>query len=332
MELALSAKRKLGYVTGKIAKPKEDEEKIEAWVVSNNQVITWILQNVSERIKMLIIYTPTAKGIWDTLEKRYTVSNGARKFKLNKESYEITQNGRPVEEYFTQLQMVWDELNNMNSLPTITKISTEMAEYLTAVEEQAEERRLFQFLNGLDKQYGMMRRVDHIVSLLLQEEVQINNIGGARVQESSALMGKGETERVRCVHCGRDNHRSDMCWEIKGYPVGHPKHKKSGFKPGLKGGQGYGFKPQRTFQSNSKTTGYKRTAANAQTDLSAAIGAATLQLENLLKLVPNSKTGGETDEELECNFAGMSKKNPNNSYEGRWIIDSGIKSHDCSCE
>ncbi|KAL9225858.1 hypothetical protein vseg_001737 [Gypsophila vaccaria] len=98
MELALSTKRRLGYVSGKVAKPKENEDKIETWQVANNQVITWILQNVSERIKMVIIYTPTAKDIWDILEKRYTIANGARKYKLNQETYEIAQNNRHIEE------------------------------------------------------------------------------------------------------------------------------------------------------------------------------------------------------------------------------------------
>ncbi|KAK9676425.1 hypothetical protein RND81_11G076100 [Saponaria officinalis] len=219
MELALSAKRKLGYVTGKVAKPKEDEEKIETWVVTNNQVITWILQN------------------------RYTVSNGVRKFKLNRDSYEICQNGRSIEEYFTQLQMVWGELENMNSQPTITKITTEIAEYSAAVVAQAEERKLFKFLNGLDKQYGTVRS-----NILMKEPLPSNiNLRGVRIQESSALMGKGEFNRDRCTHCGRDNHKSDQCWEIKGYPVGHPKNKKSNFKAGYKNTQGGVYREQRTY-------------------------------------------------------------------------------------
>ncbi|KAK9681574.1 hypothetical protein RND81_10G012100 [Saponaria officinalis] len=278
MELALSAKRKLGYVTGKIAKPKEDKEKIETWTVANNQVITWISQNVSERIKM------------DVLEKRYMVANGARKFKLNRESYEITHSGRSVEEYFIQLQVVWDELDRMNVLPQITKITTEIAEYLAAVDKQEKERKLFQFLNGLDKEYGILRSnilmmdpvpsMDQAVSLMLQEETQTTNLGGAKTHEASALLGKGETEKERCSYCGRDNH------------------------------------------------GYKRSASNMkaeQPDLSTAIEAATQQLENLLKLVPNTnsiKTGGESDEELECNFVSMMRQTPCSKAGKDWIIDS----------
>ncbi|KAL9232895.1 hypothetical protein vseg_007957 [Gypsophila vaccaria] len=101
MELALSSKRKFGFVNGTVTKPKTDDKKIEAWEVSNSLVISWILQNISERIKLVVMYNQSAKSIWDILQKRYTVINGARKFKLNKETYEIAQNYRSVEEYYT---------------------------------------------------------------------------------------------------------------------------------------------------------------------------------------------------------------------------------------
>ncbi|KAK9671088.1 hypothetical protein RND81_12G006000 [Saponaria officinalis] len=351
MELALSAKRRLGFVTGKTAKPKEDEDEIEAWMVNNNQVITWILKNVSERIKMVIIYTSTAKGIWDVLEKRYTITNGARKFKLNKETYEISQQGRFIEEYYTQLQMVWDELDNMNTLPTISKITTDVAEYLRAMETQAEEKRLFQFLNGLDKEYGILRSsillmdplptVENAVSLMLQEEVQTGNLGGNKHHEMSALMSKGEYDKDKCTHCGRDNHKSEMCWEIRGYPVGHPKHKKPYHKINYKGNSGGNFRQQRGYQGNSRPGNnmgegryHKQTAANARsenTDLSSAIGAATQQLENLLKMVPANnntyKPGGDSEEEIECNFEGMIHHLNHKGHKIEWVIDSGATDH-----
>ncbi|KAK9741643.1 hypothetical protein RND81_03G119000 [Saponaria officinalis] len=253
-----------------------DEEKIEAWTMANNQVITWILQNVSERIKMVIIYTLTAKGIWYVLEKIYTVANSARKFKLNKESYEITQNIRSIEEYYTQLQIIWDELEHMCTLPTITKIITEIAEYLKAVDTLGEEIKSFQFLKGLDKEYGILRNnillmdplpsVEHTVPLMLQEEMQTSNVGGARQQKNFALMSTGAREREKCTHCGRDNHRSGLCWEIKGYPIGHPKHKKFSYKSWSKAATRWGYKQQRAYPFNARQSNYRRYAANVKAD------------------------------------------------------------------
>ncbi|KAK9690314.1 hypothetical protein RND81_09G119300 [Saponaria officinalis] len=207
--------------------------------------------------------------------------------------------------------MIWDELRNMNNLPTITKITTEMAEYLTAVDKQEEDRRLFQFLNGLDKEYGILRSnvqmmdplpsVENTVALVLQEEMQVNNLKNIRVHEHSALMSKGESDKDKFVHCGRDNHRSDLCWEVRGYPVQHPKHKKTTFKAGFRGGQNNGVRHQRNFQPNYKQQTYRRSVASAKTeltDLSVAIGVATLQLENLLKMVPEGGNAAKPEEKV----------------------------------
>ena len=71
MELALGAKRKLRYVIGSVTKPPTSEtEKFESWLACNSLVISWISQNVSDRIKKVIIYTETAQDIWEILKKR----------------------------------------------------------------------------------------------------------------------------------------------------------------------------------------------------------------------------------------------------------------------
>ena len=92
----------------------------------------------------------SSKEIWDVLKKRYTVANRASNFKLNKETYEIAQNGRSIGEYYTQSKVVLDELKNLNNFPIVTSVSTKMRSYFEAVKKQKEERRLFKFLNGLD--------------------------------------------------------------------------------------------------------------------------------------------------------------------------------------
>ncbi|KAK9751154.1 hypothetical protein RND81_02G246000 [Saponaria officinalis] len=176
--------------------------------------------------------------------------------------------------------------------------------------------------------------VEHTVSLVLQEEMQSSNLSHTKHQEHSTLMSKGEIEREKCVHCGRDNHRSEMCWEVKGYPVGHPKHKRNTYRPGLRGGQTGGFRQQRPYQNNFKQQNYRKSAASPKSepsDLSAAIGAATQQLETLLKMVPGggtvTKTGGKSEDELECNYAGMTHKNFQTVNKNDWIIDSGATNH-----
>ncbi|KAL9232896.1 hypothetical protein vseg_007958 [Gypsophila vaccaria] len=220
----------------------------------------------------------------------------------------------------------------MNNYPALTQITSEMTMYLEAVEKQAEERRLFQFLNGLDKEYRTLRSnillmsplpsVDTAVSIVLQEEAQANNTSGVKVQEMTALLSKGELEEEKCKHCGRRNHKHDECWEVIGYPIGHPRNRRPGRGIINKNSSGNfrlqnGYQAPTRFQGNfnkqfnGNNKGFKRNASAARTgdsDLTSAIEAATRQLESLLKKVPENSgmhMKCDSDEELECNFAGL---------------------------
>ncbi|KAL2895740.1 Retrovirus-related Pol polyprotein from transposon RE1 [Bienertia sinuspersici] len=70
-------------------------------------VITWILGNVTENIKKSIMFMNTARDMWKNLEQRFQISNGARKY----------QNGKPVNEYYTKMKILWEEIENLNTSP-----------------------------------------------------------------------------------------------------------------------------------------------------------------------------------------------------------------------
>jgi len=72
-----------------------------------------------------------------------------------------------VSEYYTKLKCLWEELNGMNELPKITVVTDEIAIFLQALTKQKEEQRLFQFLNGLDDQYGSQRSQLLLMTLCL---------------------------------------------------------------------------------------------------------------------------------------------------------------------
>lgn len=143
MELALASKRKLGFVTGTIEKDKSDPVKQEAWVTCNSMVITWIMANVSGTIKKSIMFLNTAKDMWRNLEQRFQMSHGARKYQVNRQLYGGKQNGRSVNEYYTELQMLWQELDDLANYPPLTNINAEVAEYIRYQNQQEEEQKLF---------------------------------------------------------------------------------------------------------------------------------------------------------------------------------------------
>ncbi|PWA51479.1 hypothetical protein CTI12_AA459890 [Artemisia annua] len=153
IEIDLSTKRKLGFVKGTVSRSLTDENMAELWDTCNNTVICWILGS------------------------------------MKKDTYAITQSGTSVIEYYTKMKSIWEELDSMNTLPVLSVITPEIATFLSVLNKQKEEHRLFQFLNGLDEQY--------------------NN------------------QTNKFAICGFKWHPPERCWEKVGYPSWHPKYKQS---------------------------------------------------------------------------------------------------------
>ena len=103
-------------------------------------IITWLQNSVSESIGKSVLFLDSAREIWLQLQQRFSLSNGSRKYRINKEIYEVRQNHGPVSEYYTKLRSLWEELDHMSQLSKITAMT--------------EEQKLFQFLNGLDDKFG----------------------------------------------------------------------------------------------------------------------------------------------------------------------------------
>jgi len=157
MDIALSTKRKLPFVLGTLTRPVDDPVKEDQWDTCNNLVIAWIMNSVSDSITESILYIELASLIWKFSEKRFTVSNGSRKYKFNRDVYNLKQGGASVSEYYTKIRGIWEELSAMNDLPRLTSVSEEITNLLHALAKQNEEQRLFQFLNGLDDLYASQR-------------------------------------------------------------------------------------------------------------------------------------------------------------------------------
>ncbi|KAL8145123.1 hypothetical protein AgCh_003366 [Apium graveolens] len=170
-EIQLSAKRKLRFVDGTITRSTTDATEASQWDTCNNMVISWIHNNISESIKSSVLFINNVCDIWKQLEKRFSLTNGSRKYKLCIDLFNYKENGIKVSEYYTGLSSLWEEIDSMNALPSVTVVDPEVTKLLNAIESLKEESRLFQFLNGLDEMYGVQRSQLLMLSPLSSVEI-----------------------------------------------------------------------------------------------------------------------------------------------------------------
>lgn len=239
-----------------------------------------------------------------------------------------------VSECFTNLSILLEEIDSMNTLPAITTVTTKITALLTVIHTMKEESKLFQFLNGLDDVYGAQWSQLHIMyplpsvevacSAVQQEESQkeVLTQGGMNDADMLAMYSKGNTHKVLSfTTCGRKGHTSDKCWETIGYPQWHYKHKS-------------GQKQTINKWSRNKRNNVPGMANNAQGNVNneQAVTMTTRRLDQLLKLIPRGGTSSvqesETDEEIDYGFYGMVNSNKESTMESmEWIIDSGASDH-----
>lgn len=98
---------------------------------------------VSNSTAESILYIEFAYAIWKHLEKRFAVSNWSQKYKLNTYVYNLKQNNAPINEYYTRMRGIWEELSAMNDLPRFIAVNEEVTNFLQALAKQNEEQKLF---------------------------------------------------------------------------------------------------------------------------------------------------------------------------------------------
>ena len=236
MEIQLASKRKLGFVTGTVTRSLTYVTDGEQWDTCNNLVISWLHNNISDSIKQSILFVDFASVVWKLLEQRFQLTNGSRKYKLSKDLFSVKQNGSSLVEYFTSMSSIWEEIDAMTALPVITNLTDEVARFLSALETQKQESRLFHFLNGLDEVYNNHRSqilmlnplptVEVACSVIQQEESQRDAL---KLAESSiaAMYSKASPVVAKtCTVCGKQGHTNDDCWSVVGYPKWHNKKRR----------------------------------------------------------------------------------------------------------
>ena len=117
MILALTAKKKIGFINGKITEPNPESLLYEDWLSCNTMVISWMINSMHVDESSSIMYCQIAKETWLELQKLFSQGSGPKIYNLQKEISNISQNQMTVTEYLTRFKKLWDQLLNLEPLP-----------------------------------------------------------------------------------------------------------------------------------------------------------------------------------------------------------------------
>ncbi|KAH7576655.1 hypothetical protein JRO89_XS01G0125300 [Xanthoceras sorbifolium] len=142
-----------------------------------------------------------------------------------------------------------------------------------------------------------------------QEKSPDNFNGGRRIDHDKKRSGYGNGRgRPHCTHCGELGHWVQTCYELHGYPAGHPKAK-------------YNTGGPKRFNHNNRPAANHVSECLPKEDSNQVVGISEAQLKQLLSLLDN-KNEGSGSQANAVTKPGLSKITSHN-----WIIDSGATDH-----
>ncbi|XP_050259928.1 uncharacterized protein LOC126705003 [Quercus robur] len=192
MVLALTAKKKIGFVNGKIAKPKDDSPLYEDWESCNTMVLSWLINSMHVDVSSSIMYCETAREMWLELQS-YTC--GAMKIlSIAHEKSYVMRFLMGLNESF---ETVRSHILMIEPFPLMSK------EYALVLQEESHK--------GIGHGSAFTPRPNSVAMY-------------ANTRGYSGNKGGPKKERPLCTHCNMLGHTVDKCYKLHGYPPGY-KHK-----------------------------------------------------------------------------------------------------------
>ncbi|XP_015165738.1 uncharacterized protein [Solanum tuberosum] len=250
---SLSVKNKLGFINGECMKPAPDSPDNRQWERCDAMVTSWILNSLSKEIADSVEYVFDSLELWSELQDRYDQTNGAKLFQIQKEINDLSQGTLDITSYYTRMKKLWEELHTLSVKSQCNCLCNCGAKATMHKAEQ--ERRLIQFLMGLNEVYTIIREsilmmkplpsMGQAFALLIQEEKQrefkpnnqiftassslysstssgqSRNSGGpssTRGFQTNYTQSGNVRTRPFCEYCKKLGHIKDKCYKLHGYP------------------------------------------------------------------------------------------------------------------
>ena len=353
MQIALISKNKDRFIDGSLPKPPLSDPLYAPWIRCNTMVLAWIQRSISESIAKSVLWIDNAAGVWRNLQVRFSHGDIFRISDIQEELYKFRQGTLDVSNYFTQMKVLWDELENYRPIPVCTCAIPCSCDAIASVQHYREQDYVLQFLKGLNDKFthsksqimmlNPLPNIDKAFSLVIQQEREMNSSVSnilsptGNTDEATALNVQAQSNhnskpgygnfkwksqgtspkghaRV-CTHCNRTNHTIETCFLKHGFPPGYRGKSKV---PGS--------------SNTSQPTAMANTASENQSTGSSPASSCALTQEQYTHIMAllqqsqlNSQANSISTSPLALNFqSGSNGKNSN-----IWILDTGATDHIC---
>lgn len=361
MTMALNSKNKLGFVNGTIKPPLEetDPDSYAAWSRCNDMVHSWIINTLIPEIADSVIYYTIAHEVWEDLRERFSQCNAPRIFEIQREITYHQQEQLSVSAYYTKLKGLWDELASYSEASYgAQQDQQKLMQFLMGLNESYSAirgqillmnplpsiRQAYSSVSQEEKQRLLAARTTTDYSgsaaMAVRSHNRSNQFSTAGRMEKSDRPYNSSHEnrrhdqdkrrlgssrgRPQCFHCRDMGHFIDTCYQLHGYPPGHPKARQNTNKNQSR------FKS--THMANCISASLAKDAEKPM-----VTGISEAQLQQLLSLLSKCDTNSEPQAHIattqpdapyspqthgKTTKLGLSKVVSHN-----WIINSGATDH-----
>ncbi|GAU13166.1 hypothetical protein TSUD_179090 [Trifolium subterraneum] len=251
MHRALGGNLKLEFIDGSILIPVDHfDPSFRSWNRCNMPVHSWIMNSVSESIAQSIVFMENALAVWNDLKERFAQSDLVRIAELQQEIYALKQDSRTVTEFYSDLKLLWEELEIYLPMPNCSSRVRCSCEAMHSARANHTLLNIVRFLIGLNDHFSVVKSqvllmdplppLNKVFSMVLQHEGQGNFYP---TDESKALLNAAKSKghfnpksTVRiCTFCGKDNHIVENCFKKYGIPP-HMKKNSTAHNAAIEGG------------------------------------------------------------------------------------------------
>ena len=340
---AFRAKKKLGFLDGKILKPANDSSELEDWLAMNAMLVGWIFNTIDPSLRSSLSYLENVKDLWDDLKERFSIGNDVRIHQLKTDIANCKQYGQNVAAYYGKLKTMWEALASYMKNPTCSCAGCTC----DAAQELAQERekeKVHQFLMGLDDAiFGTVRsnilsmsplpNINRVYAMVMTEETH-KSLARMRDERTDAVSFAIQTtphaksgqnrggDRGTCTNCGKHGHEANDCFQIIGYPDWWNSGKNGrGAGRGNRGTRSKGIGQGRETQiANAAQVQQAHSAVGIQTggvtdERGSFPGLSNDQWSALMNILNSHKPTSSTEK-----LTGKQVKNS-------WLLDTGASNH-----